>query len=249
MLAGILSYCQTLLSRLTATRAGYLDKLNITGNVCDGASYTSTRATKLDNLDTTITSRAPSSTALSNTIWTNTRAGYLDDIRKIPQIKKYTNCLLSQTVALGDIISKSFVTGHGGISFQNKLFGIRKVIFLDGTDTLVDALNISSTGWILGIAQFNMGSASRNSQLVIIVDGITLQTSTYGALSAGYALLGHGNIGGLYGFSSGTSGPINEVQKKFICPALLPIRFDSTLIVRHRANATDVATEILYIED
>ena len=39
---------------------------------------TAARATKLDNLDTAITTRAPSSTALSTATWTATRAGYLD---------------------------------------------------------------------------------------------------------------------------------------------------------------------------
>jgi hypothetical protein len=39
---------------------------------------TQDRGTKIDNLDTTISSRAPASTALSNATWTNTKAGYLD---------------------------------------------------------------------------------------------------------------------------------------------------------------------------
>uniref|UniRef100_A0A7C4U1X6 Uncharacterized protein n=1 Tax=Caldisericum exile TaxID=693075 RepID=A0A7C4U1X6_9BACT len=40
--------------------------------------YTSARAAKLDNLDATISSRASASTALSNTVWTDTKAGYID---------------------------------------------------------------------------------------------------------------------------------------------------------------------------
>jgi hypothetical protein len=40
--------------------------------------YTSARAAKLDNLDATVSSRAPSSTALSNSVWTDTKAGYID---------------------------------------------------------------------------------------------------------------------------------------------------------------------------
>lgn len=39
------------------------------------AAWTAARA---NNLDTTISSRAPANTALSNGVWTNTRAGYLD---------------------------------------------------------------------------------------------------------------------------------------------------------------------------
>ena len=39
---------------------------------------TSTRASNLDNLNATVSSRAPASTALSSSVWTGTRAGYLD---------------------------------------------------------------------------------------------------------------------------------------------------------------------------
>ena len=39
---------------------------------------TSTRAANLDNLDATVSTRAPSSTALSSSVWTGTKAGYLD---------------------------------------------------------------------------------------------------------------------------------------------------------------------------
>lgn len=42
--------------------------------------YTTARAAKIDNLDTTISSRAPAATALSTAIWTNTRAGNLDNL-------------------------------------------------------------------------------------------------------------------------------------------------------------------------
>lgn len=51
-------YVDEIESRLTATRAGYLDNLV--------------------NLDTTVGSRAPSATALSTAVWTNTKAGYID---------------------------------------------------------------------------------------------------------------------------------------------------------------------------
>lgn len=40
--------------------------------------YTQARATMLDNLDATVTSRAPAATALSTAVWTDVKAGYLD---------------------------------------------------------------------------------------------------------------------------------------------------------------------------
>ena len=45
------------------------------------SAFTSERAAKIDNLDTTISSRAPASTALSKTVWTDTRAGSIDTIK------------------------------------------------------------------------------------------------------------------------------------------------------------------------
>jgi len=63
----------------TSTRAAKLDNLDATvSSRANATYYTQARATKLDNLDATITSRAPASTALSNTVWTDAKAGYLD---------------------------------------------------------------------------------------------------------------------------------------------------------------------------
>jgi hypothetical protein len=44
------------------------------------AQWTNTRASNLDNLDATVSSRAPSATALSTAQWTNTRASNLDNL-------------------------------------------------------------------------------------------------------------------------------------------------------------------------
>jgi hypothetical protein len=66
VLLGVPGKLKTLLDRLTATRAGYLDKLNITGNVASSAevakasSWTSALATELDGL-------APSIAAIPTT--------------------------------------------------------------------------------------------------------------------------------------------------------------------------------------
>ena len=42
--------------------------------------WTNTRAAKVDNLDDKMTSRAPASTALTKTVWTDARAKYLDKV-------------------------------------------------------------------------------------------------------------------------------------------------------------------------
>ena len=59
-LMGVPGKLKKLLDRLTSTRAGYLDNL--------------------PRLDTNIASRAPSSTALSNTTWTSARAAKIDNL-------------------------------------------------------------------------------------------------------------------------------------------------------------------------
>lgn len=67
-----------------------------------------TTDSRLDNLDDTITSRAPSSTALSTLVWTNARAAYLDTINQLElllpkysdvELKTYTTSITAITGA------------------------------------------------------------------------------------------------------------------------------------------------------
>lgn len=135
----------TLLSRLTSTRAGYLDNLpNLDttvssrapesgGNIAsikaktDQLSFTVTNRVDANvthvsgtsqtardlgaNLDTTISSRAPASTALSNTVWTDTKAGYLDasissrSTLTAQQVWEYTTRTLT---SFGSLVSDIF---------------------------------------------------------------------------------------------------------------------------------------------
>lgn len=68
----------------TDAKAAYLDQ-NISSRAPSStalstATWTGARAVNLDNLDSTVSSRAPSSTALSTATWTTARAGNLDNI-------------------------------------------------------------------------------------------------------------------------------------------------------------------------
>jgi len=56
------------------------DVFDVRQTELSSAVWTNTRAANLDNLDTTVSSRAPASTALSTTQWTNTRAANLDNL-------------------------------------------------------------------------------------------------------------------------------------------------------------------------
>lgn len=65
----------------------------------------STRAAKIDNLDTTISSRAAASTALSNATWTNAKADYLDmPISGVARIKsiQHLNITILYNQTTGD---------------------------------------------------------------------------------------------------------------------------------------------------
>ena len=58
----------------TALTTAQTDLTTLTGRLTSG------RATAIDNLDATVSSRAPSSTALSSATWTPTRAGLVDNL-------------------------------------------------------------------------------------------------------------------------------------------------------------------------
>lgn len=78
---------------------------------------TANRASNLDNLDTAITSRAPSSTALSTAIWTNNRAEQLDKINNIAaggQNRSFVFYTSSDTFIVPDGVTTIYVTVLGG---------------------------------------------------------------------------------------------------------------------------------------
>jgi hypothetical protein len=87
-LDAVLAYVDELEARLTAVRAG-----------------------KIDNLDTLISSRAVAVTALSTVQWTNTRAGYLDQIPNV--LKKPGSYQTSCTVGAHRTNTILQVTGSG----------------------------------------------------------------------------------------------------------------------------------------
>lgn len=81
------------------------DTTTLTGRLTAG------RATNLDNLDATVSSRAPASTALSTAQWTNTRAGNLDNLDATVS-SRATNA------GAASAVWEEIVTGHNtGSSF------------------------------------------------------------------------------------------------------------------------------------
>jgi hypothetical protein len=71
----------------TNARAANLDNLDATvssrapaATALSSVVWTNARAANLDNLDATVSTRAPAATALSSVVWTNARAANLDNL-------------------------------------------------------------------------------------------------------------------------------------------------------------------------
>jgi hypothetical protein len=79
MLAPIYNAVNKLLARWTATKAGYLDAA-VSTRAPSSTALTNVTWTdaKAGYLDVAASTRAPSSTALTNATWTDAKAGYLD---------------------------------------------------------------------------------------------------------------------------------------------------------------------------
>lgn len=161
MLAAILSKVSKLITDYTTTRAGYLDKLNITGSkVADGGDYTSTRAAKLDNLDAAISGRAPSSSAVSNADYTSARSAKLDSLdalvssRSPDKGQKVMHAYL--TTSSSSYVTLLNVSGIGnllslGVSWGNSSSGPLIGVTIDGQ---------ASTGIIVSFWQTKVSTSS-----------------------------------------------------------------------------------------
>lgn len=114
-LFGVPGKLKTLLDRLTATRAGYLDRI-----------------------DATVSSRAPASTALDSSVWTGTKAGYLDAAvtSRLGSIKAIYKGTISVTT------SGSSPTAGGGTATITAVVDAKTLIFNLGVN---DGQN--STPW------------------------------------------------------------------------------------------------------
>ena len=126
------------------------------------AAYLSpTRCAKIDNLDTTLTSRAPASTALSTATWTGTRAGFLDKIEG-PAVAPPTGHSLPD-----DQIT---TTSSGNPPSVLALCAKSGDVSVSSYTTV---LNVSGRG-VLTFAALYFATSSGNGYMKIIVDGVTL---------------------------------------------------------------------------
>ena len=261
MLAPILNNVKKLVDRLTATRAGYLDKLNITGNVADGNDWTAARAAKIDTID----SRMPASGTIPNTTevpsatdYTAARAAKLDNIIPIPQIKRETGVVTSLAISMYSGITDTqyayfrapyscigSFTNFGLLINNDGDFGFRMTTGIP-TSTLADVINISGSGWLLGICMWNAcptGSSydATNTRLNCTLDGTQIFNTGVVTLGFQKAFVPVGFAGGVY---DGTNVGVAPFPN-----CVTPIRFESSLNVKHRSDSTYVRTSVVYLLD
>lgn len=184
MLAGVPGKLKTLIDRLTATRAANLDKL-----------------------DANITTRAAASTALSNAVWSDARAGKLDAIglpvspMDRPVLSgamlrvsgsgyrsTYGTAVLLDVTGPGilhRLVSNARANGGTGTVTGNVIFEIDGVSltlarsqYTNGTDSSTDQWHVGDVAWIEHIPFYT--SLKVSAQLV------SIGTATSGSIGASW---------------------------------------------------------------
>lgn len=176
--------------------------------------WTDGRAAKLDNLDGTVSSRAPSNTALSTAQWTNTRAGYLDAAisGRAPastalSTAQWTNARAGYLDRLDAAISTRASQGSvneinavvAGASNPYVFNGVLASFVCNNQDRIgwVDVANISGKGRF-----FLLTTPTYMNQLEVIIDGVRLCSGNYDNSNPAAVLLMN-----LATFISSCSGP------------------------------------------
>jgi hypothetical protein len=192
-------------------------------------------------VDTTVSSRAAASTALSNATWTDALAATLANVKPIPKIKIQTNGIVADSVYLGTSDTYRFpqqdnYSGSDNIIDTDYQCGYRFIVSNDSTDVLINVVNISGSGWVFCLHQFNNNTNS-NCQFNLIVDGITVYDSTY---TAGTLYTARIVVGRAVYTSSGAAR---------VGLAALPLRYNSSLQVQRRSSSANSYTVLVYVPD
>lgn len=130
--------------------------------------FTAGRAANLDNLNATVSSRAAASTALTNVVWTDARAGKLDTAAL------EASPLLAPPIASGLIPSApDSIKGlsSGALDATN---GIGQ--FSTSSTSYVNAVSYTGKGVLelAGIYCFQSNVTPLGGQMVIVIDGVTV---------------------------------------------------------------------------
>ena len=187
MLAGVPGKLKTMLDRLTSTRAA-----------------------NLDNLNATISSRAAASTALSNAVWTDTRAGKLDLLPLVDPASESPIAADWPTLVFG---------GFGTADAEVVRRVVGGVAFTTVSLSLVDVVSVTGRG-VLNFVAITPGNATSLVQLQIIVDGVTVLDATDGGASNNQWAV--------------AVGALNVESESAVQAALDQIPFRSSLVIKLR---------------
>jgi len=247
MLGVILNQVNKLLGRLTEQRATNLDKLAISGSTVADADVVHPRMTKIDNIDSKMPASGtiPATTDVpSSADYTSTRAGRLDYIYPIPQIKVEAGRIPLEEFNL-DVFAfhpPNAVSGGQAFSADGR-FGARVVYaFIDTSNTLVNAVDVTGSGWLLGAMQVNISSSTPyTSTFKVRIDGTFIYEHTGATLGA---KRGRVPVGFVFAQSDNS-----VVLKVPVINVWYPVRFESSLRVVHKANNYNIQTHVVYLLD
>ena len=132
-------------------------------------NLSTTRAGKIDNLDATISSRASASTALSNAVWTNTRAGYLDGVNNINTNVGSNSDASSPTGSVHAKLKDLKANLGGGVGDYTRFHsgGVSPTIEVGTYITLLDVQG-------MGELSYCYAHHNSNNKLRITVDGVVI---------------------------------------------------------------------------
>lgn len=170
---------------------------------------TTDRAAKLDNVNDTITSRAPASSALTNQVWTDALAAKLGGVRaNLPPV-------VALDYSVDTINLTQFPILHTG-SFKAAS---------TSSTTYQDLVNVQGSGYITAL--FLQGSSSiYGANLQLIVDGVTL-FSVHTDSNTMRTLVGNTNITSILPVF-----PYTEERNVIQLQDGFPIYFSSSLVIR-----------------
>lgn len=194
-------------------------------------TLTDARMLKLDNLDATVASRAPSSTALSTATWTPTKAGYLDAAISSVKMKGQVN-----------MVRDTAVTAAAMGAFANELKGYGAGYSAPATMNAAqyyELLSVTAAGWLyLVVTHRESGFSSGTLATRITIDGDVWDVVTdTGSATALYGHVAHG---------------VRSGDSKVIMP--IPVRFETSLKVEiassvAQSSSSKAASRILYSLD
>jgi len=185
-------------------------------------TLTDARVSALDNLNATVSSRAPSSTALSSAMWTDTKAGYLDaaiSSVRYPVQTEIINQDASGTSGIGGLNAISPGRGFGSLTVTGGAYA--------------EVLSVAAPG-ILWWAACWRGSAFTNGTLNIriTIDGVV-------AILTGYAAAA----------TAQNTGAIGVGAYAGTVPILMPIRFTTSMKIEVTSSVTQSGGNDIYGSD